>query len=169
MTEVAVIDIVLLVLLLLLTVRGFIRGFVNEFFSLGAPALGILGAVLLHKNGAEFLRARYFNGLKGIPEILAFVAIFLIVFLACKLVQKIISDVVSGMNLSTLDKVLGALLGLTEGILAASLVLIVIRIQPLFDPSRALQGSLFAEIILPLVIETSRGVIGHPVIGRLPS
>jgi membrane protein required for colicin V production len=164
MTEFAVIDIVLLALLILLTIRGFIRGFVGEFFSLGGPALGVLGAFLFYKNGGEFLRTRYFNGMKGIPEVLAFIAIFLIVFLACKIIQKIVSDVVSGMNLSTLDKVLGALFGLVEGLLAASLMLIIIRIQPLFDSSAMLQGSFFANVILPMVIETSEGVIGYPVV-----
>jgi membrane protein required for colicin V production len=164
MTEYAVIDIVLLVLLILLTIRGFVRGFVDEFFSLGAPVLGILGAFLFYKNGGEFLRTRYFHGMKGIPEVLAFIAIFLIIFLVCKIVQKILSDVVSGTNLSTLDKVLGALLGLVEGLLGVSLMLIIIRIQPLFDYKPVLQGSFFANVILPIVIETSEGVIGHPVV-----
>jgi membrane protein required for colicin V production len=161
--EYAVIDIVLLILLILLTIRGFIRGFVSEFFSLGAPALGILGAFLFYKNGAEFLRTRYFQDMRHIPEVLAFIAIFITVFLICKIVQKIIVDVVSGMNLSFLDKALGAVFGLMEGILVASFVLLIIHIQPLFEPSAVLQGSIFAGIILPLVIETSRGVIGHPI------
>ena len=58
MSEYAVIDIVLLVLIALLVIRGFARGFVSEFFSLGAPVLGVLGAFLFYKNGGEFLRNR---------------------------------------------------------------------------------------------------------------
>jgi membrane protein required for colicin V production len=154
MSEYAYIDIVLLILLILLTVRGFIRGFVSEFFSLGAPVLGILASFLFYKNGAEFLRTRYFNDAVILSEILAFVAIFLIVFIICKIIQKIIKDVVNGMNLTTLDKVLGAVFGLAEGILAVSLVLFVIVIQPLFDPSTVLDGSIFASIILPLISST---------------
>jgi membrane protein required for colicin V production len=157
----AVIDIVLLVLLILLVIRGFIRGFVSEFFSLGAPALGVLASFLFYKNGGEFLRTRYFHDVKVIPEILAFLAIFLIVFIICKIVQKIINDVISGMNLTTWDKVLGALFGLVEGIVITSLVLFIITIQPLFDPSAVLQGSIFGNIFLPLIIKTSNGVMGQ--------
>ena len=156
-----VIDIIFLGLIILLVVRAFIRGFVSEFFSLGAPALGILGGVLFHKNGADFLRAKLFNNMdmKVIPEILAFIAIFLIGFVICKIVQKIIHDVVSGTNLTTMDKVLGALFGLLEGLLLISLVLFLITVQPLFDPAKALQGSFFAGFLLPLVMRTSSEVM----------
>ena len=163
MDEYAVIDIVLLVLILLLVIRGFARGFVSEFFSLGAPVLGVLASFLFYNNGGEFLRSRYLHNMQHIPEILAFIAIFIIVFLICKIIQKIIIDVVTGMNLSILDKALGAVLGLAEGILAVSLVLFLISIQPLFEPSLVLQGSIFGRILLPLIIESSREVIRRPV------
>jgi membrane protein required for colicin V production len=161
MSEYAYIDIVLLILLILLTARGFIRGFVTEFFALGAPVLGILASIFFYKNGAEFLRTKFLLEWIIFSELLAFVAIFLIVFLICKLVQKIINDVVDGMNLTTLDKVLGAVFGLAEGIVAVSLVLFVIVIQPLFDPSTVLHGSIFAGIILPLISNVSGEVIGR--------
>jgi membrane protein required for colicin V production len=168
MGEYAYIDIALLVLLVLLTVRGFIRGFVGEFFSLGGPVLGILAGFLFYKNGAEFIRTRYLQDMVTISEIFAFVAIFLIVFLICKIIQKIIKDVVNGMNLTTLDKVLGAIFGLAEGILAVSLVLFVIVKQPLFDPSSVLNGSIFAGIFLPLISDTSREVMGQSVVLFFP-
>ena len=147
-------------LLILLAARGFVRGFVSEFFSLGAPVLGILGAFFFYKNGADFIRTRYLHGMEHIPEVLSFIAIFLIIFLICKIIQKIIVDVVVGMNLNTMDKILGIFLGLAEGILAASLVLFIIYFQPLFDRYAVLRGSVFGRILLPMIIETSREVIG---------
>jgi membrane protein required for colicin V production len=164
MGEYAYIDIVLLILLILLTARGFIRGFIKEFFALGAPVLGILASFFFYKNGAEFLRTRFLMEWVIFSEILAFIAIFLIIFLLCKIVQKIINDVVDGMNLTTLDKVLGAVFGLAEGIVAVSLVLFVIVIQPLFDPSTVLNGSIFARIILPLISNVSEEVLGRSVV-----
>ena len=163
MNEYAVIDIVLLVLVLLLLIRGFVRGFVGEFFSLGAPVLGILGAFFFYENGARFLRSKFFHNTNYIHEVLAFIAIFIIIFLVCKIIQKIIIDVVEGLNLNTTNKVLGIFLGLAEGILASSLVLFIIYIQPLFDPYNVLHGSIFGRILLPLIIETSREMIGYPV------
>ena len=149
------IDIILLILLILLTARGFIRGFVKEFFSLGAPVLGILVAFLLYKNGAEFIRSKYMNVPKGVAEVLAFIALFLIIFIVCKFAQKIILDVVEGTNLANADKVLGTVFGLAEGIALVTLVLFVIYKQPLFNSNIVFEGSIFWGILGRLIRETS--------------
>ena len=168
MTGYAVIDIIFFVLIILLTIRGFIRGFICEFFSLGAPVLGILAGFLLNKSGAEFLRTRYFPNIKAIPEILAFIAIFLIVFLLSKIIQKIINDVISGTNLTNIDKVLGAVFGLVEGFLAAILVIFIIYKQPLFDSSIVFQGSIFANIVLRFIDTAPKEAIQNPSALLLP-
>ena len=156
MTDYAYFDIGLTILIVLFAVRGFTRGFIREFFSLGAPALGIFVSFLFYKTGAEFIRTKYFADVKGLAEVLAFIVIFLIVFIICKLIQRMLSDVIKGMKLDSLDKLLGAAFGFLEGIVAVALVLFVISIQPIFDPSAVLQGSLYGRIILPLITETSR-------------
>lgn len=151
MGDYAYIDIILTVLAVLLTVRGFTRGFIKEFFSLGAFAFGIFGAFLFYKNGADYLREKYFENLNGIPEVLAFAAIFLIIFIICKLLQKVLLDVIKGLNLTSLDKMLGGIMGVIEGIAAVALVIFLISIQPLFNPDDLLQNSLFGKMLLPFL------------------
>ena len=165
-----IIDIIFLGLIILLVVRAFIRGFNTEFFSLGAPALGILAGVLFFKNGADLLREKLFNNanVQVIPEILAFIAIFLIGFVICKIVQKIINDVVTGMNLTTMDKVLGAFFGLLEGFLLIFLVLFFIYIIPFLDHVKMLEGS-FTSFLLPLVVRTSSEVLRNTAFISIPS
>jgi membrane protein required for colicin V production len=145
------IDLVFIILLGLLTLRGFLKGFTGEFFSIASLALGLISAVFFFKNGAVFLRARYFQNLALLPEILAFFGIFLIVFIAGKILEHIIKDIISRLNLDKLDKVLGLALGLAEAIALISLVLLLLTIQPLFDSSSLLEGSIFARVFLPLI------------------
>ena len=153
-------DIGLTILIVLLAVRSFTRGFVSEFFSLGAPVLGILGGFLFYRNGAEFIRTYYLKELKGLPEILAFVAIFLIVYIVCKILNKILNDVIEGMKLDSIDKILGGIFGILEGIVMVSLVLFILSIQPLFDASAVLENSFYGKIILPIIVRIPKEGLG---------
>ncbi|MDR0475602.1 MAG: CvpA family protein [Treponema sp.] len=159
MTEYAPIDIVLAILGLLMIFRGFVRGFVKEFFSLGAVVFGILGSILLYKNGAAFLRSNYMPDIKAFPELLAFIAVFIIIFLLCKILQKILNDIIKGLSLDAIDRVLGGIFGLAEGIAAVSLLLFVIAIQPVFDSHTLLEGSFLGRLILPIIIDASPQII----------
>ncbi|MCL2834816.1 MAG: CvpA family protein [Treponema sp.] len=151
MNNASYIDIVFTVLAVLFTVRGFTRGFVKEFFSLGAPVLGVLGGFLFYKRGAEFIQANYFRNVKGVPEILAFIAIFFIIFIICKMLQKVLSDIIKGMNLSSLDKILGCIFGVIEGVAVIGLVVFLISIQPFVKPGDLLDNSLYGQLLLPFV------------------
>ena len=152
MKDFAVIDIILAVLGCLLILRGFTRGFIKEFFSLGAPVLGVLGSFLLYKNGAAFLRGRYFEDMRYVPEIIAFIAVFLIIFFICKFLQKILNDVIEGLSLQPVDKLLGLVFGILEGIAAVSLVVFVIMVQPLFNPETLIGQSKIADFLIPFII-----------------
>ncbi len=145
----AVIDIVFACLVLILVVRCALRGFVEEFMSMASFVLGILFAVLFFKPGAAFLVKRF--GLTVLPELVAFVVLFLIVFVLVKILEHIVGDIIDRVNLSGLDKGLGIVLGLVEGLLVVCVALFVLSVQPLFDPSGLLGGSLFAHYLMPFV------------------
>jgi membrane protein required for colicin V production len=153
----AVIDIVFLVLVCLLVLRGGIRGFIREFLSWPTLALGTLAAVFFYKNGALFLERRFFPGMKVLPEILAFIGIFVIIFLAFKILEKILRDIVEGINLGGVDRALGAVFGFLEGAALIVFVLFVLVIQPLFDPSAVLGSSVFADLLLPRILNSPLG------------
>jgi membrane protein required for colicin V production len=152
MSNIAFIDLIFLLLLVLLLIRGNIKGLISELFSWASLVLGILAAVFLYKNAAEIVREKVVN-MKYLPEVIAFLVIFLVVFIIIKIVEKGIKDIIRGIKLGGVDKLLGTIFGFIEGVAVISLILFVISIQPLFDSEVILKGSLFAEILLPLIIK----------------
>jgi membrane protein required for colicin V production len=118
---------------------------------MAAIILGILASLFFYKNGGEFLRARFWPGMKIIPEIIAFMALFLIVFIVVKLLEMMLKGIINGVRLTGADRFLGIIFGLAEGIAVISLVIFVLKIQPLFDPSSILSESFFASLLLPLI------------------
>jgi membrane protein required for colicin V production len=153
-TNYAYIDIALTVIGVLLVIRGWTRGFVKEFFAVGAPIIGIIAGVLFYKSGGAFLRTKVFADVKDLPEVLAFIALFFIGFLLCRLVQKIVNDVINGMKLDSLNKLLGALFGLAESFAIIALVVFIVRVQPLFDPDKVIGNSVYAKMVLPFIDKT---------------
>lgn len=144
-----VLDWILVGLLVLTVARGLFRGFVTELLSIAAPLVGLLAALLGYKPGAALLAGKL--GVTIFPSVLAFVALFLLAFLLVKLLAAMLKEGLEALNLDKADKVLGALLGLLEGLVAASLVLLLIELQPIVDATELLKGSFFARLLLPLV------------------
>ena len=159
MSNIPVVDMIFLILIALLVIRGYVRGFIAEFFSWASIVLSIWAAVLLHPAGAEFIRGRIMENVEHIPEILAFIAIFLIVMIFVKMLEKILRDVIMGAKLGGANKVLGAVLGVIEGLTLTALLLFMLSVQPLFDASNIIEGSTFAQILLPIIrVPIERGV-----------
>jgi len=143
-------DIIFIVLLGLLVLRGFLKGFTGEFFSIASVALGIITAVFFFKFGAAFLRSRYLQ-MPFLPEILAFLAIFIIVYIAGKFVGHIIQDIIKRLNLHTFDKILGIILGLAEAFAIIIVVLFILVNQPFFDAVPLVSKSIFGWLFLPFI------------------
>ena len=147
----AVIDFIFIGVIALLVIRGFFRGFIKEVFSMAGLVFGVLAALFLYKNGADFLRAQFWPDLRVIPEILAFVALFMIVFLIAKIIESLIKGIILKIKLDGADKFLGLLFGLLLGIAVVSLVLFLLKIQPIFNSEAILSGSFFGNLLLPLI------------------
>jgi membrane protein required for colicin V production len=162
-----ILDYVFLGLALLLVIRCTLRGFISEFVALASLVLGALGSLFLYRSCAAFLRdhglrtftdnipafiQKLFPALvRNIPEILAFVLVFAVIFFAVKLVGYLLKDIIQRISLGGVDRFLGLLFGLAEGIAVISLLLLILRLQPLFDAAPLLEGSFFAELLLPLI------------------
>jgi len=146
-----VIDFIFVALVLIFIIRCYLKGFISELFSMAAIVLGLLASLYFYKNGGEFLRNRFMPEMKTIPEILAFIALFLIVFLVIKLLEIMLKGIINEIKLGGADRFLGIIFGFAEGLAVVSLILFVLRIQPLFDPSSILSDSFFAGLLLPLI------------------
>ncbi|MCL2381610.1 MAG: CvpA family protein [Treponema sp.] len=159
MTYVPVVDMIFLILIALMLTRGYIRGFLLEFFTWASLLVSLWAAALLHPAGAEFIRGRVMQDVQHVPEILAFIGVFVVVMLVAKMLEHILRDVIAGAKLGGVNKFLGAVLGLVQGLTLTAVVLFVLSIQPLFDASTIIEGSTFAQILLPIIrVPIERGV-----------
>ena len=156
----AVIDYIFIGLIGLFIIRCYLKGFISEILSMAGVVLGLLASLFFYKNGADFLRNQFWPDLKIIPEIIAFVGLFIIVFFAIKLFEVMLKGIINNIKLGGADRALGILFGFAEGIAVVSLILFLLRIQPLFDPSSIISDSFFASLLLPLIIgkEAAGGV-----------
>jgi len=156
----AVIDYIFIGLIGLFIIRCYLKGFISEILSMAGVVLGLLASLFFYKNGADFLRNQFWPDLKIIPEIIAFVGLFIIVFFVIKLFEVMLKGIINNIKLGGADRALGILFGFAEGIAVVSLILFLLRIQPLFDPSSIISDSFFASLLLPLIIgkEAAGGV-----------
>ena len=143
------IDIFFIVLTAIMVIHGFIKGFIRELFSWAALVLSIWVAVLLFSAGGEYIRSKLMEDVRVVPELLAFIAIFLLIMIAVKLLERILRDVVEGANLGAINKFLGAIFGLIEGLALTALILFLLSTQPLFDASALIDESIFLEYMAP--------------------
>jgi membrane protein required for colicin V production len=148
----AAIDIVFIVIILIFALHCAIKGFVSEVMSLAAAILGVLAAIFFFRAGAEFIRESFMPEIKVLPEILAFIVIFFIVFFAIKLFEKMLKTVIEGIHLGGLNHVLGFFFGVAEGVIVVCFLLFVLSILPFVNTDSILDGSFFAELLLPFVM-----------------
>jgi len=149
MSNLPVIDYVFIALILLMVIHGYFKGFIEEIFSWATIILALWMGVLFYAAGGAFIRTNFMENVRVVPEVLAFVAIFIIVTAVLKLLKRLLKDVIEGAKLQSLDKILGVIFGAIEGLAIVTLVLFVLRVQPLFDASNLIGDSFFAEFLLP--------------------
>ncbi|HUX42239.1 MAG TPA: CvpA family protein [Rectinemataceae bacterium] len=142
-------DWIFLALLLLAGFRGLMQGIVKELSSVAAPVAGVAAAVFLYKWGAEVLRTQF--KLQFAPEVVACLILFIAAFIIVKIIATIVREGLEAAHLDKLDKGLGFVAGLVEGLVVVALVLIVLQVQPVFDVKRLLADSIFAKTLLPIV------------------
>jgi membrane protein required for colicin V production len=161
-------DWIFIVILVLLGVRCMVRGFVTELLSVAALLGGLLAALLLYKSAGALL-VLWGVAAKGaaITDILGFIAVFALAFIIVKLIERLLKEGIEAAELGGIDRALGLLLGLAEGLVLVSLVLIVMSLlEPAFKSTpgyaKLLEGSAFARFILPIigpeVVKATQGI-----------
>jgi membrane protein required for colicin V production len=164
-------DWVFVVVLALLGVRCMVKGFAAELFSMAALIVGVLAALFLYRPaGALFVSWGLSPKPTALPEVLGFVVAFLAAFLATKLLGRLISEGVEASELGGLDRALGLLLGVAEGLLLVCLILLAMSLlEPTLKSingySKLLSESLFARALLPIigpeVARATQGIKAH--------
>ncbi len=145
--QLAPIDIVFGVIIGGASLRGALKGFVTETLSVAAIVCGVGAAVVLHK-----LAAGYLDGIWGASrwnQLVAFLAVFVAVYVVAKILEGTLHRLFETLRLQNLDRVLGLILGVVEGVVAVGLVLFLLLWQPFFDAGGLLQASTITRLLMP--------------------
>ena len=118
-------DVMLLVILVLFLLRGVMNGFLGEFSGLLGLVGGLWYANYAYKDVAPYLANMFQN--PAWRDLVAYGLVFVSVLLAVALLAYGVSKVFSIVVLSSLDKGLGALLGLLRGMVVCSVSLVLLR------------------------------------------
>ena len=145
------IDIVFMVVIAISSLRCAARGFISELLSMAALIFGLLAALLFFKGGALLVREWFMPGMKAVPEVIAFIALFFIVYIIVKIVEITLKNIIEGIKLGGLDHLLGFILGFVEGVIIVCLFLFLISVQPFFDSGVIFEKSFVAKMLLPLI------------------
>ena len=117
----SVADWIILAFLLFSVIGAAIRGFFHEAFALAGLIVGyLLAAWQYHRLAnwfAPYLKSQWFG------EIAGFLVIFFAVLILAGFAGRIARWVMKKAGLSTIDRVLGAVLGLLRGVLVVAIVL----------------------------------------------
>jgi len=153
-------DYVLIAIIAIAALRCWFRGIIGEVLSAAAVVGGLLSGIFFYRPVGAWISS--IVALGGFEQVVGFVAAFAIVFIVVKVVERSLRSVLENLNLDALDRILGLAFGAFEGLLVSTIVILVLRYQPLVDVSTLLEGSLVARVILPLVA-------GHIPLGKSPA
>ena len=150
MGNLAVIDLVFMILIGLMALRGYLKGFVEELFSWATKLLAFGAAVFLFRRVGELLRGKFEN-LQNVPviaDIFGFVAVFVGTIIIMKMLERLLKDVVAKDKMKGLNKIIGFIFGIAEGFAITAIILFILDIQPIFDTNAIFEGSIFVNLML---------------------
>jgi membrane protein required for colicin V production len=147
----SIVDVVFIGLIGLFMIRCYVKGFISELLSMAAVLLGFFAALYFYRTGGEYIREQFMPDIKTLPEVLAFISLFIIVFLVLKIIESMLKGIIERVSLGGADRFLGIIFGMAEGVAVVCLILFLLQIQPLFDPSQILSESFFASLLMPLI------------------
>ncbi|MBQ6781720.1 MAG: CvpA family protein [Treponema sp.] len=124
------IDIVFTIIALVLAVIACAHGFIKELFSKLAVILGIVVSVSFFGKLSPYMEQVIHN--KAVATVVAFLLLFIATYLLVKIVQQLVGAAFRGEILRGLDRTLGFVFGVVEGLVVISLILIVVNAQPWF-------------------------------------
>lgn len=118
------IDIILAVILLIGLVRGLMKGLFVEITSLVALAIGLYGAIHFSHFVSNYLDGRV-QWSEQMVQISAFAITFVIIVLLISLAGKLLTKLADAAALGIVNKILGAVFGITKMALILSVILLV--------------------------------------------
>ncbi len=144
-------DYILFGIIVLAALRCWFRGIISEVLTMAAVVGGLLAGIFFYAPVGVWISRLYPLG--GFEIVAGFVAAFAVVFIIVKIIERSLSSVLENLNLDVLDRIFGLVFGALEGLIIATIMIMILRYQPLVDVGSLLDGSFMARWILPLVAE----------------
>ncbi len=139
------VDICFIVIILVFAIMALKKGFIKELFSKASVIVGLAVAIFLAPKLDSYVSQTISNSVLSIS--LSFFLIFIVVFLALSIIQHFVSKVFEGEIMKGLDRTLGFILGVVEGLVVVIFVISVLKVQNFYDFSEILNGSIFYKLL----------------------
>lgn len=144
-----VIDFLFIIIIFAFAVFGIIKGFFDEILGKAIPVAAIWISFMTFGFLIEPMEKQLKNHIFAVA--CSFILIFVLVFLILKILQSVLIKIFSGDIFKSLDKFLGFVFGIIEGIAIVCLIILILKIQPWFDSSLITKGSIFNKFIEPII------------------
>lgn len=135
------VDIVFFVIILFFGIMACAKGFIKELFGKLSVIAGILVAVLFCGKLSPYLEN--IIKIQTACVVIAFILLFIATFLLVKIIQTVIGSIASGDILKSLDRLLGFVLGVLEGLAIVCFILVLLKAQPWFNADSLTSDSFF--------------------------
>ncbi len=147
------IDVIIIILVLILCIRGYLKGFINELFSLLIIGLGLLGAFLFYRPLSEvFLE---FVESNDVALVFSFFALFVLISIFLIIIRNMVVQFVDRLNFTDMDALLGVVVGLLKALILCGVVFVFLKYHPVFRIDESIERSLiypYLERILVVFI-----------------
>ncbi|MCR5763432.1 MAG: CvpA family protein [Treponema sp.] len=150
MMSLPLIDFIFVVILVIFALLAYLKGFIGELFDKGAPIIALWCSILFYKRLATSLYP--YIGVSFVCNAVAFVLVFVLVFIIVKILQQILQTLFSGRIFRQLDRTLGFIFGMIEGLAIIAIILLVLRFQPWFDVREMLEASIFYRMLGKVIV-----------------
>jgi len=139
------IDIIIIVLMLIFGIKGYLKGFIHELFSILIIVISLIGAILLYRSLA-FVLGKYIEN-KDLTLLLSFLSIFLFIAILLIIIRNTITELIDNLNFKDFDCLLGVVFGLFKGLIICGIVFIFLKNHPVLGIGRYINGSLIFPFI----------------------
>ena len=147
------IDVIIIIIAVIFCIKGLLRGFIKELFSVLIIVLGLIGAFLFYRTLNTVMSVIIEN--EDLSLILSFAAIFVGITILLVIIRNTLMRFVDTLNFSDVDRVLGVVIGLFKGILLCGAVLIFIYNHPVLRLDRAIGRS----VLFPYIAKVFMGLL----------
>ena len=144
------IDIISIILVLILCIRGYLKGFINELFSLIIIGVGLVGAFLFYRPLSEvFLE---FMESSDVAQVLSFFALFILISIFLIIIRNIVVQFVDRLNLTDIDALLGVIVGLLKALVLCGVILVFLKHHPVLRIDEPIERSLLYPYLERIIV-----------------